>query len=49
MTAAAATVEAALRSAGLAAERRDLGGALADVFPRMGEGLAEWNVTAATE
>lgn len=39
-------VEAALREAGFEAERRDLAAGLADVFPEMGEGLAEWIVTA---
>ena len=32
---------------GFHAERRDLSGGLDDVFPGMGEGLAEWIVTAA--
>ena len=45
--AAAGVVEAALRDAGFVTERRDLAGGLADVFPGMGEGLAEWIVTAA--
>lgn len=45
--AAAGAVQAALRGAGFAAERRDLAAGLADVFPGMGEGLAEWIVTAA--
>ena len=45
--AAAGAVEAALRGAGFHAERRDLSGGLDDVFPGMGEGLAEWIVTAA--
>jgi hypothetical protein len=44
--AAAGAVEAALRDAGFNAERRDQSGGLADVFPGMGEGLAEWIVTA---
>jgi hypothetical protein len=44
--AAAGAVEAALRDAGFAAERRDQSAGLADVFPGMGEGLAEWIVTA---
>jgi hypothetical protein len=39
--AAAGPVEAALRDAGFAAERRDQPAGLADVFPGMGEGLAE--------
>jgi len=46
VTAAAGTVEAALREAGLRLERVDLAGGLADVFEGMGEGLAEWVVTA---
>jgi hypothetical protein len=44
--AAAGAVEAALREASFMTERRDLAGGLADVFPGMGEGLAEWIVTA---
>jgi hypothetical protein len=44
--AAAGTVEAALRGAGFGTERRDLPAGLADVFEGMGEGLAEWLVTA---
>jgi hypothetical protein len=44
--AAAGAVEAALRGAGFAAERLDEAGGLAEVFPGMGEGLAEWVVTA---
>jgi len=43
--AAAGAVEAALRGAGFMTARRDLAGGLADVFPGMGEGLAEWIVT----
>ncbi len=43
--AAADAVEAALRDAGFGTERRDK--ALADIFYGMGEGLAEWIVTAA--
>jgi hypothetical protein len=46
VAAAAAIVEAALRVAGLVAERRDQAGGLADIFPGMDEGLAEWIVTA---
>jgi Nucleotidyl transferase AbiEii toxin, Type IV TA system len=46
VAAAAEGVESALRAAGLVAERRDLAGGLADIFPGMGEGLAEWLVTA---
>jgi hypothetical protein len=45
--AAAGAVEAALRDAGFAAERRDQAAGLADVFPGLGEGLAEWVVTAS--
>lgn len=44
--AAADGVEAALRGAGFAAERVDKTGGLADIFPGMGEGLAEWSLTA---
>jgi len=44
--AAAGAVEAALRDAGFDAERRDQQAGLADVFPGMGEGLAEWVLTA---
>jgi Nucleotidyl transferase AbiEii toxin, Type IV TA system len=44
--AAAAAVEAALRGAGFAAERQDQTAGLTDIFPGMGEGLAEWIVTA---
>src|SRR5213078_1253795 len=44
--AAADAVEAALREAGLGTERRDKTGGLADIFYGMGEGLAEWIVTA---
>jgi len=44
--AAAGAVEAALRAAGMRAERRDLSAGLDDVFPGMGEGLAEWIITA---
>jgi hypothetical protein len=43
--AATGAVEAALRGAGFMTARRDLAGGLADVFPGMGEGLAEWIVT----
>jgi hypothetical protein len=43
--AAAGVVEAALREAGFEAERQDQIAGLADVFPGMGEGLAEWIVT----
>ena len=40
--AAASGVDAALRDAGFQTQRRDLTAGLADVFPGMGEGLAEW-------
>ncbi len=45
--AAAGAVEAALGRAGFQAERQDQTAGLADLFPGMGEGLAEWIVTAA--
>jgi hypothetical protein len=44
--AAADAVEAALRDAGFGTERRDKTGGLEDIFHGMGEGLAEWIVTA---
>jgi len=44
--AAAGAVGAALQAAGYEAERRDTAGGLADVFYGMGDGLAEWIVTA---
>jgi hypothetical protein len=44
--AAADAVEAALREAGFGTDRRDKTGDLADIFYGMGEGLAEWIVTA---
>jgi hypothetical protein len=44
--AAADAVEAALRDAGFGTERRDKTGGLTDIFYGMGEGLAEWIVTA---
>jgi hypothetical protein len=44
--AAADSVEAALRKAGFEAEREDKTAGLADIFEGMGEGLAEWTVTA---
>jgi hypothetical protein len=44
--AAAGAVEAALRAAGFGAERRDQTEGLADIFYGMGEGLAEWIITA---
>jgi hypothetical protein len=43
--AAADAVQAALRDAGLAAERRDMAGDLGDIFYGIGEDLAEWIVT----
>jgi hypothetical protein len=46
VAAAAGAVEAALRGAGFAAERQDLTAGLADIFYGMGQGLAEWIVTA---
>lgn len=42
--AAAELVEAALLVAGLGVEREDKAAGLADVFPGMGDGLAEWIV-----
>jgi hypothetical protein len=44
--AAAESVEAALRAAGFAAAREDDAAGLSDLFEGMGEGLAEWTVTA---
>jgi Nucleotidyl transferase AbiEii toxin, Type IV TA system len=44
--AAADAVEAALGDAGFGTERRDKTDGLADIFYGMGEGLAEWIVTA---
>jgi hypothetical protein len=44
--AAADAVEAALRDGGFGTERRDKTGGLTDIFYGMGEGLAEWIVTA---
>jgi hypothetical protein len=44
--AAAGAVEAALRAAGFEPERQDQAAGLADMFPGMEEGLAEWIVTA---
>lgn len=44
--AAAGAVGEALQAAGYETERRDTAGGLADVFPGMGDGLAEWIVTA---
>jgi len=40
-------VEAALREAGFGAERQHETAGLADIFPGMGDGLAEWVVTDA--
>jgi Nucleotidyl transferase AbiEii toxin, Type IV TA system len=45
--AAADAVESALRQAGFGAERIDQASGLADIFPDMGEGLAEWIITAS--
>jgi hypothetical protein len=44
--AAADAVEVALRDAGFGTESRDKTGGLTDIFDGMGEGLAEWIVTA---
>jgi hypothetical protein len=44
--AATRAVEVALRRAGFRADRQDLTGGIADIFPDMGEGLAEWLVTS---
>lgn len=46
VTDAAEAVEDALRQAGFEAERRDQAGGLEDLFSGMGEGLAEWIITA---
>ena len=46
VTDAADAVESALRQAGFEAERRDRTGGLEEVFYGMGEGLAEWIITA---
>jgi len=46
VAAAADAVEAALRHAGFMADRQDKADGLADIFEGMGEGLAEWIVTA---
>ncbi|MGH3220515.1 MAG: nucleotidyl transferase AbiEii/AbiGii toxin family protein [Streptosporangiaceae bacterium] len=43
--AAASGVESALHEAGFQTARQDDTGGLADIFPGMGEGLAEWVVT----
>jgi predicted nucleotidyltransferase component of viral defense system len=47
VAAAAEAVEAALTAAGFEAERRDTSGGLEELFEGMGEGLAEWIITAA--
>jgi len=44
--AATAAVEAGLRAAGLDPAREDKTAGLDDIFPGMGEGLAEWVITA---
>jgi hypothetical protein len=44
--AAATAVEASLEAAGFQVGREDKTAGLADVFPGMGEGLAEWIITA---
>ena len=44
--AAAGAVGDALREAGYGVERQDVAGGLADVFDGIGDGLAEWIVTA---
>jgi hypothetical protein len=44
--AAVAAVEASLEAAGFQVGREDKTAGLADVFPGMGEGLAEWIITA---
>ena len=46
VAAAAQAVEDALRDAGFQAERRNEAGGLGDLFEGMGEGLAEWVITA---
>jgi len=46
VAAAAESVEKALRGAGFGAERRDKPGGLGDIFYGLGDGLAEWIVTA---
>ncbi len=46
VSAAAGAVEVALRDAGFGVERQDETAGLADIFPGMGEGLAEWVITA---
>jgi hypothetical protein len=44
--AAAGAVQAALQAAGFDAEREDKTAGLSDVFEGMGEGLADWTITA---
>ena len=46
VAAAADAVAAALRAAGFTTERQDQAAGLAEVFEGMGEGLAEWIITA---
>jgi nucleotidyltransferase AbiEii toxin of type IV toxin-antitoxin system len=46
VAAAAQAVEDALREAGFQADRRDKTGGLSDIFDGMGQGLAEWVITA---
>jgi len=46
VAAAADAVEAALCEAGFGTERRDETGGLGDIFYGLGDGLAEWTVTA---
>jgi Nucleotidyl transferase AbiEii toxin, Type IV TA system len=46
VAAAAQAVEDALREAGFQADRRDMTGGLEELFEGMGEGLAEWIITA---
>jgi hypothetical protein len=46
VAAAAGAVDAALRAAGFAVTREDKTAGLADIFEGMGDGLAEWTVTA---
>jgi hypothetical protein len=43
---ASRAVEAALREAGFQAERQDEAAGLAEIFPDIGQGLAEWIITA---
>lgn len=46
VAAATPAVEGALTAAGYTLQREDQAGGLADIFPDMGEGLAEWTVTS---